>query len=101
MVERRGALRSANRRKQEILLAVLRSVREEKGLHQSEVALALGRPQSFVSKYESGARRLDLLELKDVCGAIGIDLSGFVKRFEAALEQAEKPKGASRRTTVR
>jgi hypothetical protein len=50
------------------------------------------RPQSFVSKYEAGARRLDLLELKRVCDAIGIELTEFVRRFEAALEGVPEDK---------
>jgi transcriptional regulator with XRE-family HTH domain len=86
MTERRGPLRGADRRRQELLLSLLRALREEKGFHQTDVAAALGHPQSFVSKYESGARRLDLLELKDVCDAVGVELKDFVSRFEAALE---------------
>ena len=56
--------------RQELLLALLRAVREERGLHQADVAVALGRPQSFFSKYELGSRRLDLLELNDVSDAM-------------------------------
>jgi transcriptional regulator with XRE-family HTH domain len=87
-MDRRGPLRGANRHEQELLLSLLRAVREEKGLHQTDVAYALGHPQSFVSKYEAGARRLDLLELKDVCDAVGVELTDFVRRFEAALAAA-------------
>lgn len=47
--------------------------RQEKNLTQSEVAERLGKPQSFVSKYESGERRLDVVEFLEVCGAIGTD----------------------------
>jgi transcriptional regulator with XRE-family HTH domain len=53
-------------------------------LTQTDVAKASGYPQSFVSKYESGERRLDLLELGDVRVAIGVPLVEFVKRFAAA-----------------
>jgi transcriptional regulator with XRE-family HTH domain len=42
-------------------------------------------PQSVVSKYESGERRLDLMELNDVCAAMGVPLVEFVKRFAAPL----------------
>ena len=93
---RRGPLRGANRRKQELLLSLFRAVREEKGLHQTDVAGALGRPQSFVSKYEAGARRLDLLELKEICDAIGVELIEFVRRFETALEAPSEDKRNSR-----
>lgn len=77
-------------------MSLLRAVREEKGLHQTDVAYALGHPQSFVSKYEAGARRLDLLELKDVCDAVGIELKEFVRRFEAALEVSQEGKRNAR-----
>ena len=70
---------------QERLLSLLRTVRGEAGLTQSEVAQALGQPQSFVSKYESGERRLDVLELRDVCRATGLTLADFVKRLEQDL----------------
>jgi len=64
------------------LLELLRQVRIEAGLRQVDLARKLRRPQSFVSKYESGERRLDLLELSQVCKALGTSLGDFVKRFE-------------------
>ena len=68
------------------LQTLLRSVRREAGLTQSQVADKLNQPQSYVSKYESGERRLDLLELKAVCNATGVSLEKFVSRF---LEDAK------------
>lgn len=64
------------------LLDLLRLVRTEAGLRQEDLAAKLGQPQSFVSRYESGERRVDLLELKAICRAVGITLSEFVLRFE-------------------
>ena len=64
------------------LPALLRQIRLEAGMRQADVAELLGQPQSFVSKYESGERRLDLLELRQVCKAVGISLAEFVRRFE-------------------
>jgi ppGpp synthetase/RelA/SpoT-type nucleotidyltranferase len=46
-----------------------------------DLAERLKKPQSFVSKYESGERRLDLVELNEVCDKIGIRLMTFVRRF--------------------
>ncbi len=40
---------------------------------------------SFVSKYESGERRLDLIELREICEALKISLADFVNRFEESL----------------
>ncbi|PZS16458.1 MAG: transcriptional regulator [Pseudonocardiales bacterium] len=64
------------------LCALLRVVRERAELRQADVAEALDVPQSFVSKYESGERRLDLIELKQVCAALDTTLEGFVQEFE-------------------
>jgi transcriptional regulator with XRE-family HTH domain len=68
------------------LLAQLRSARKSAGLTQAELARQLKRPQSFVSKYESGERRLDILELRDICNALGIGLIPFVKRLDRVLD---------------
>src|SRR5262245_10688171 len=70
---------------QQRLQRLLRQVRLGAGLRQSDLARLLGRPQSFVSKYESGERRLDLLELRQICQALGITLPEFIKRFERSL----------------
>jgi ribosome-binding protein aMBF1 (putative translation factor) len=69
----------------EKLAALLRSVRSEAGLTQAEVAERLKLPQSFVSKYESGERRLDLVELRQICRALEISLGDFVRRFEKEI----------------
>lgn len=69
----------------EKLTALLRQIRVEARLRQVDVAERLGLPQSFVSKYESGERRLDILELHRVCGAIGISMTDFTRRLEEIL----------------
>lgn len=56
--------------------------RELTGLRQSDVAGRLRKPQPFVSRYEAGQRRLDLVELEEICRILGIKLSEFVKMFE-------------------
>jgi ribosome-binding protein aMBF1 (putative translation factor) len=68
--------------RQEKLQRLLKDARSGAGLTQEALAKKLDRPQSFVSKYESGERRLDLVELQDVCRGIGISLNDFVRRFE-------------------
>lgn len=67
------------------LVELLRQLRLGAGLRQSDLAEKLGQHQSFVSKYESGERRLDLLEVRLVCQAVGVTLREFVDRFERAL----------------
>lgn len=65
------------------LANLLRGYREAAGLSQSELAARVDEPQSFVSKYEGGVRRLDLVELEQVVRAIGVPLSELIAAFEA------------------
>src|SRR5262245_35989370 len=60
------------------LLRRLLAARMEAGLTQADVAHAFGRPQPFVSKCESGERRIDALELTDFAELYGKPLSFFV-----------------------
>ncbi len=64
------------------LRSLLKDYRKSRGLRQAELASLLGKPQSFVSKYESGERRLDLVELGEVCSALDVTLVEFVVRFQ-------------------
>jgi transcriptional regulator with XRE-family HTH domain len=73
---------SVKERRRKVLLGLLRQVRLDAGLRQTDVAKKLGKPQSFVSNYASGERRLDLLELQAVCEVVGIKVADFVGRFE-------------------
>src|ERR1051325_1336723 len=71
---------------QKRLLVLLRGVRVDAGLTQSELASRLARDQTFVSKYESGERRLDILELRDVCEALGHDFVAFIRKLDKDLK---------------
>lgn len=64
---------------------LLRQLRKEAGLRQVDLAEKLGRPQSYVSKYESGEKNLDILEVKEVCDALGVGLSNFTKKLEGKI----------------
>ncbi len=68
------------------LCKLLRQIRIEAGLKQTELAERLDDSQSFVSKYEMGERRLDFLEVSQICKAVGISLEELVRRFEASHE---------------
>jgi transcriptional regulator with XRE-family HTH domain len=56
------------------LIEALAAARRVAGISQVELAKALGKRQQFVSKYESGERRLDAMELFDIAGALGLDV---------------------------
>jgi transcriptional regulator with XRE-family HTH domain len=55
------------------LRELLKSQRKAAGLTQTVVADRLGKPPSYVAKYEGGDRRLDIVEFLDVAAAIGFD----------------------------
>ena len=69
------------------LLQLLKELRTEAGLRQQDIADRLGQPQSFVSRYESGGRRLDIVELREVCEACTVSLTEFSSRFERILKE--------------
>ena len=72
-----------------LAISALRQLRLEAGLTQAQLARRLGKPQSFVSKYESGERRLDVAELMAVCRAMGIELVDFADQV-AHLRRDER-----------
>ena len=53
------------------LVEVLTAARKQVGLTQVELAKRLERPQSFVAKYETGERRLDVIEFIELAEALG------------------------------
>jgi transcriptional regulator with XRE-family HTH domain len=55
------------------LRAMLKAERISAGLTQTVLAERLGKPPSYVAKYEGGDRRLDVLEFLDLAAAIGFD----------------------------
>ena len=67
----------AHKRFRELLI----EARNTAGITQADLAARLKRPQSFVSKYERGERRLDVVEFGDVAKALGIDPVRFLGRF--------------------
>src|SRR5437588_8952755 len=80
---------------QESLQQVLRQLRLGAGLRQEDLAARLNEPQSFVSKYESGERRLDLIELRQICRALGVTLLELVSRFEERLRPCSQIESSS------
>jgi transcriptional regulator with XRE-family HTH domain len=71
-----------------VLLVTLREAREAAGLSQIDLALRLGTTQSIVSKCELGRRRLDVIELREWCHALGLPLAQFALELESAIQGA-------------
>jgi transcriptional regulator with XRE-family HTH domain len=68
------------------LVGLLREMRIEAGLTQIDLAAHIEKDQTYVSRYESGQRKLDVLEVREICQAIGITLEEFVKKLEGVLK---------------
>ncbi|MDO8587914.1 MAG: helix-turn-helix transcriptional regulator [Armatimonadota bacterium] len=63
-------------------LDLLKAARRRSGLSQMEVAQRLGETQSFVSKCERGERRLDVVEARAFCKAVGVSFVGLIAEFD-------------------
>lgn len=70
---------------------LLIEARKKAGLTQTDLAVKLSRPQSYVSKFEMGERRLDVIEFFDIARAIGFDPHHFLKRI-APGNRGTRPK---------
>lgn len=81
--------RSETHAQSDVLQELLKEIRHEADLTQVELAAVLEQSQSFVSKYESGERILDILEIRFVCERLGITLLEFCRRFEEKLAHEE------------
>jgi transcriptional regulator with XRE-family HTH domain len=69
----------------QVVVEILRELRSDAAVTQVELAEILDQSQSFVSKYERGDRRLDIIQLRTVCEALGSSLQEFVNRLEQRL----------------
>jgi transcriptional regulator with XRE-family HTH domain len=79
----RDTLRSPRQIK---LRKLLRDLREKRGLTQADVAARLGKPQSFVAKYEGGERRLSAIEFIDVARALDLEPAAVLRQLLKALD---------------
>jgi transcriptional regulator with XRE-family HTH domain len=71
------------------LLQLLKKVREDAGLTQTQLARKIGETQTFVSKCERGERRIDVIELHTFCRAFGVSLKQFVAALERSISRTK------------
>lgn len=84
-------LKSVHTVRHKLFCESLKRARQAAGLTQQEVAKRLGEHQSFVSRYETGERRLDVVEFTEVARALGIEPSRHLRLFEAARMRRLRP----------
>lgn len=82
-------MKSIHNKAYQQLLSLLRSKRLDRGITQEELASRLGVGQGIVSKIETHERRIDLIELREICLALGISFPEFVMEFDNNLTQEE------------
>jgi DNA-binding XRE family transcriptional regulator len=70
-----------------LLIEARRSAR----LTQAQLAERLGRPQSFVSKYETGERRLDVVEFLELAQVLGIDPVELLREVQKSIPPSNRP----------
>lgn len=71
-----------------VVLRLLKEARERAGLTQVQLAEKLHQSQSFVSKYERGDRRIDVIQLRTICHILGISLHEFVERLDREFTES-------------
>ena len=76
--------------KQVAFQRAIRQVRKRTGLTQVEMSKKLAKPQSYVSKYENGERRLDYLEVKAICACCNITIATFDRILTRAARAGGK-----------
>lgn len=82
--------KTIHRNEYRVLLNLLKEKREQAGVTQEVCSAALGRSQSFMSDIERGVRRLDVVELRDICAILKTTLGEFVREFEHALPRRRR-----------
>ena len=71
----------------EALLRLLRDLREARGWTQEQLSRKLGRPQSTVSKIETGERRLDVCQFIDYLRILEADPVAAMRRLIKVIEK--------------
>lgn len=69
----------------QVLLKTLVAARKDAGISQVELARRLGKPQPFVSYFERGERRVDVIEFYAIASALGYEPVALFERLAAEL----------------
>jgi len=84
-------VKSLHSRQYTIFRELLTQARENVEMTQVQVATKLGKPQSYVSKYESGDRRLDVTEFVQIADILSLNISDFLEQYRAKARTFTSP----------
>jgi transcriptional regulator with XRE-family HTH domain len=82
--------KSFNSKEHKILVELLYQLRVSSGLRQSDLADMLKVPQSFISKIESGERRIDLIELRTILKCFKTNIIELSIELEKRINESKK-----------
>lgn len=85
-----------HRAEYEVLRGLLSQARLSANVKQSDLSEALGKPQPYISAIETGHRRVDLIEARDICLALKVPFVEFVVSLEKGLRAPTRPRTAKR-----
>jgi len=77
-----GSLKSVHSERYVRFLSVMMDARVKLNLSQRDLAGLLNKPQSYVSKYERGERRLDVVEFMALCEVLKLDPCTVLRKIE-------------------
>lgn len=79
--EDKGMTKSVFTDRYKLFLNLLVQERKDRGITQVSLAKRLDKPQSYVSKYENGERRLDIVEFLDIAACLELDAAAFIQKL--------------------
>ena len=75
-----------------MLIRRVREARQAAGMTQRAVAARIGKPQSYIHKWECGQRQLNPIDLRDLCEAMGVSFVDFIKQLDEELSKERSRK---------
>lgn len=80
-------MKTNRKKKYSVLTELIYRLRTNAGITQKDLANLLNEPQSFVSKVETGERRIDVIELAEICKALNSNIVEFIIMLEKELNE--------------
>jgi transcriptional regulator with XRE-family HTH domain len=78
--------KSIHKKEYKYFVQVFTEYRIKAKLLQVDLAKKLGVPQSFVSKIETGQRKVDIIELREICSHLNVTITEFVTKLEKEIK---------------